>query len=32
MTPKEELKQLVARMNDEQFKWFVSQLQLLLKG
>lgn len=30
MTPKEELKQLVANMNDEQFKWFVDQMRLLL--
>lgn len=30
MTAKEELKKLVANMNDEQFKWFVDQMQLLL--
>ena len=32
MTPKEELKKLVANMNDKQFEWFVAQLQNLQKN
>ena len=32
MTPKEELKNLVAKMNEEQFKWFVAQLQNLQRN
>lgn len=32
MTPKEELKKLVANMNDKQFEWFVAQLQNLQRN
>ena len=30
MTPKEELKKLVANMNDKQFEWFVAQVRIVL--
>ena len=29
---REELKQIIAAMTDEQFEWFIEQAQLLLSG
>lgn len=30
MTPKEELKYMIEKMNEQQFEWFTSQMLLLL--
>ena len=32
MTAKEELKDLISKMNGEQFRWFIVQMQLVLFG
>lgn len=32
MTAKEELKELISKMNEDQFRWFIGQMQLVLFG
>lgn len=30
MTQKDELKHLISKMNEQRYKWFISQMRLLL--